>query len=106
MHPVISHFVHSELQQGGKALGLCMKAPEKLNLNAVVCRYNVGKNGEQWRSFGQLLPVFKRIGHEDRGSCCLVSNCFSKKISIFFKRVRKFQQKRMHRNLINLFPGK
>lgn len=77
-------WVHFESQQGGKAWGLWIKAPEKLNLNVSVCRYNVGKNGKQWRSFGQLLPVLKRICHEDSGSCCLVSNCFSKKINIFF----------------------
>lgn len=83
IHLVVSHLVHFELQQEGKALRVCIKAPEKLNLNAFVCRYNVGKDGEQWHSSGQLLPVFKRICHEDSGSCCLVSNWFSKKISIF-----------------------
>ena len=67
-----------------KALGLCMKAPEKLNLDAFICRYNVGKNGEQWCSFGQLLPVFKWICHEDSGSCCLVSNCSRKKYFFFY----------------------
>lgn len=72
-----------ELQQGGKALRLCVKTWET-EPECFDCRYNVGKNGEQWHPFGQLLPVFERICHEDSGSCCLVSNCFSKKIHIFF----------------------
>lgn len=96
LYSAMSHLVYLELWQGGKALGVRMKAHENLNTNVFVCRYNVGKNGKQWCSFGQLLSMFKWICHEDSGSCCLVSNRFSK---LCFRKSRK----NVDRKGINLF---